>query len=121
LRRIILRAGALVRQSFCPYSAAQAARSGGLAQALTGQQLRGIVGSLFVRTLAQSLFADSAFNFECELPRAGSALENPYVYDASARELKSLAERGLIEVVKEQTIVLGNETLIGRFSFKRVQ
>ena len=73
-----------------------------------------------MRTLAQSFFVDSTFGVEHELPRAGSALENPYVYDASARELKALAERGLIEVVKEQVVVLGDEKLIGRFSFKRL-
>jgi hypothetical protein len=74
---------------------------------------------LSVRTLAESLFVDSVYGVECELPRAGSALENPYVYDASARELKALAERGLIEVVKEQTVTMGDEILISRFSFKR--
>jgi hypothetical protein len=82
--------------------------------------LRGIVGRSVVRTLAQALFVESAFGVECELPRAGSSLENPYVYDASARELKAMAERGLIEVVQEQTRSLGDETLIRRFSFRRL-
>ena len=74
-----------------------------------------------MRTLAQSIYADSAFGVESELPRAGSALENPYVYDASARELKALAERGLIEVVDEQTRVVGDEDLIAHLRFKRLR
>jgi hypothetical protein len=67
-----------------------------------------------MRTLAQSLYAESSFGVESELPHAGSALENPYVYDASARELKELAARGLVEVVSEQTRYIGDEALIGR-------
>jgi hypothetical protein len=74
-----------------------------------------------VRTLAQSEYVDSAFGIERELPHAGSALENPYVYDASARELKAMAERGLIEVLTEQSRVIGNEALIGQLSFKRLR
>lgn len=74
-----------------------------------------------MRTLAQSLYAESCFGVENELPRAGSALENPYVYDSSARELKALAERGLVEVVSEQTRFVGNDALIERLRFKRLR
>jgi hypothetical protein len=38
-----------------------------------------------------------------ELRREGSSLENPYAYDSAAREIKALAERGLVAVVDEQT------------------
>lgn len=74
-----------------------------------------------MRTLAQSFYVDSTFGVECELPRAGSALENPFVYDASARELKAMAERGLIEVIKEQSHALGDEQLIDHLSFRRLR
>ncbi len=80
-----------------------------------------IVGAVVVRTLAQSFYVDSTFGVECELPRAGSALENPFVYDASARELKAMAERGLIEVIKEQSHALGDEQLIDHLSFRRLR
>jgi hypothetical protein len=80
-----------------------------------------IVGEVAVRTLAQSVYVDSTFGVECELPRAGSALENPFVYDASARELKAMAERGLIEVIKEQSHALGDEQLIDHLSFRRLR
>lgn len=72
-------------------------------------------------TLAQSIFMDSAFGVELELPHAGSALENPYVYDASARELKAMADRGLIEVIREQSRVVNNEALIGQISYRRLR
>ena len=74
-----------------------------------------------VRTLAQSVYLESGFGVVNQLPRAGSPLENPYVFDSSARELKSMAERGLIEVVSEQSRGVGDETLISRFSFKRLR
>jgi hypothetical protein len=74
-----------------------------------------------MRTLAQSFYVDSRFGVECELPRAGSALENPYVYDSSARELKAMADRGLIEVVKERSHIAGDEQLIDRLSFRRLR
>ena len=74
-----------------------------------------------MRTLAQSIVIDSAFGVEHELPHAGSELENPYVYDSSARELKAMADRGLIEVIAEQSRVVNNEALIGRLSFRRLR
>ena len=73
------------------------------------------------QTLAQSLYRDSSFGEECELPRAGSSLENPYVYDESARELKALAARGMVEIVAERRRELANESLIDRLVFKRLR
>lgn len=74
-----------------------------------------------MRTLAEATYLDSRFGVETELPRAGSALENPFVYDASARELKQLAECGLIQVTQEHTAMLAGECLIDRFAFKRLR
>lgn len=74
-----------------------------------------------MRTLAEVTYLDSRFGVETDLPRAGSALENPFVYDASARELKQLAERGLVEITCERSAMLGNERIIERLSFKRLR
>jgi hypothetical protein len=71
-------------------------------------------------TLAQSIYLDSTFGVEEELPRAGSALENPYVFDASARELKDMAARGLLKIVEEHVSRWGDEALIDRLRFRRV-
>ena len=76
---------------------------------------------MHTQTLAQSLYQDSFFGEECELPRAGSSLENPYVYDESARELKALAARGMVEIVDERWRELANESLIDRLVFKRIR
>ena len=74
-----------------------------------------------MHTLAQSAYLDSAFGIDEELPRAGSALENPYVFDASARELKAMAGKGLVEIVAEHTSRVADEQLIDRLRFRRVQ
>lgn len=52
-----------------------------------------------------------------ELQKAGTPLENPFVYDAAARDLKTLASEGRLEVVGE---VRGAQDLITSFSFKRL-
>ena len=74
-----------------------------------------------MRTLARSAYLDSSFGVTTDLPHAGSALENPFVFDDAARELKKLADRGLIEIVAEQTVRHADEQLIGRLSFKRLR
>lgn len=74
-----------------------------------------------MRTLAQTVYLDSRFGVETDLPHAGTALENPYVYDASAREMKMLADQGLVEITQEQTGVVAEEPLIRHLSFKRLR
>jgi hypothetical protein len=74
-----------------------------------------------MRTLAQSAYLDSSFGAAIDLPRAGSALENPFVYDAAARELKQFADSGLIEIVDEETVRHADEDLIGRLRFRRLR
>ena len=73
-----------------------------------------------MRTLAHSLYLDSCFGVEVELPHAGCALENPYVYDASAQELKAMAARGWVEITSERHVLVGDERLIDRRRFKRL-
>ncbi len=72
-----------------------------------------------MHTLAQSAYLDSIFGIDEELPRAGSALENPYVFDASARELKAMAAEGLLDIVEEHTTRFAGEVLIDRLRFRR--
>ena len=73
-----------------------------------------------MRTIAQATFADSTLESTISLPRAGCALENPFVYDAAAREIKALAEQGLVEVVEEQVAETPG-SLITHLSFKRLK
>jgi len=71
-------------------------------------------------SLAQSLFLDSELRVEQELPHVGSALENPFVYDAVAREIKQMAQRGLVEIVQEHKSHAG-EPLIDSLRYRRVR
>ena len=72
-------------------------------------------------TLAQSFYLDSQFNMPTELSAAGSTLENPYVYDATAKELKAMADCGLVEILREEWTTQQGDELIQRLSFKRLR
>lgn len=74
-----------------------------------------------MRTLAQSAYLDSEFGSLCELPRVGTPLENPHVYDASARELKAMALQGLVKIVEERRHSEGPGELISRLTFQRLR
>jgi len=71
-------------------------------------------------SLAQSLFLDSELRVEQELPRSGSTLENPFVYDAVAREFTKMAQRGLVEIVQEHRSNQG-EPLIDSLRYRRLR
>jgi hypothetical protein len=74
-----------------------------------------------MRTLAQSAYLESELGALSELPSVGTPLENPYVYDASARELKDMASRGLVKIVEERRLGEAPEGLISRLSFERLR
>ena len=73
-----------------------------------------------MQTLAQRIYLDSEFDSLNELPNTGSPLENPYVYDASAQEIKAMASEGLVKIVDERRFD-GREGLISRLTFKRLR
>ena len=74
-----------------------------------------------MRTLAQSTYLDSECGTLSELPSVGTPLENPYVYDASARELKAMASEGLVKIVEERRHHEGSAGLISRLTFERLR
>ncbi len=74
-----------------------------------------------MRTLARSAFLDSVQGVEHELPKAGTSLENPFVYDAAAKELKALASLGELKVVSEAFTTSFGERLINRLRFVRLR
>ena len=55
-----------------------------------------------MRSLVQTMYLDSEFGVPTDLQAAGTALENPYVYDSAARDLKAMADKGLVKIVREQ-------------------
>jgi hypothetical protein len=72
-------------------------------------------------SLARSLFMDSELAVDCELPRAGTPLENPFVYDAVAREFKQMAYSGLVEILGEHAQINEAGTLIDSLQYRRVR
>lgn len=72
-------------------------------------------------SLVDNAYLDSSPGELTELRPAGSSLENPFVYDSAARELKALADRGLVRIVDEQAGRGASGELISRISFIRVK
>jgi hypothetical protein len=73
--------------------------------------------STFVRTLYQ----ESEFGVVTELNAAGTSLENPYVYDSAARDLRSMAEEGLVEIIDQVQDHGSSIPLIKRITFARLR
>ena len=74
-----------------------------------------------MQDLVHTVYADSELGVIQELEAAGTTLENPYVYDSAARDLKSMADRGLVRIVHEQVHSGTPEPLIRTISFARLR
>lgn len=74
-----------------------------------------------MRSLLQSIYLASQPGELTELDPAGTGLENPYVYDSAARELKAMAAEGLVTIVREETRRAEGGDLIDRIAFERVR
>ena len=71
--------------------------------------------------LARSVFLESEIGAVEELPRSGTALENPFVFDAVANDLKRMAASGLVEIVHEHRSSAGSEDLIDSIRYRRLR
>jgi hypothetical protein len=71
--------------------------------------------------LARSVFLESEIGAIEELPRSGTALENPFVFDAVANDLKRMAASGLVEIVDEHRTRAGSDTLIDSIRYRRLR
>jgi hypothetical protein len=74
-----------------------------------------------MRNLLDSIYLASQPGELIELEAAGTGLENPYVYDSAARDLKSMAARGLVRIVREETRRTADTELIDRIAFARLR
>jgi hypothetical protein len=74
-----------------------------------------------MQTLAQTAYLNSEFGALSELPKAGSPLENPFVYDSCAQELKAMAARGLVKIVDERRSDGRCSGLINLLTFQRLR
>ncbi len=72
-------------------------------------------------SLSRSIYLAADVGVPTDVPPAGSSLENPYVYDSVARELKAMADEGLLQVVSEARRPGASESLIGRIRFARLR
>jgi hypothetical protein len=72
-------------------------------------------------SLSRSIYLAADVGIPTDVPPAGSSLENPYGYDSVARQLKAMADEGLIKVVSEDRLQGEAESLIGRISFARLR
>ncbi|MDT7838955.1 hypothetical protein [Aquabacterium sp. OR-4] len=71
-------------------------------------------------SIARQIFSQAPVGEAVRLPQAGTALENPYVFDSVAREIKFAgSEFGELEVIEERTLA-SEESLIVDFVFRRL-
>jgi len=73
-----------------------------------------------MHTIAESIYRDASIGTTIALPKAGTPLENRYVFDSSAREIKSMAGQGLVKVVSEQRDSEHESALITDILFVKV-
>lgn len=71
--------------------------------------------------IAHRVVMEAPIGVDVELEHAGSALENPHVYDAVARSLLARAQDGAIEIVASEVAHAGGQPLIRRFRFRRLR
>jgi hypothetical protein len=69
--------------------------------------------------IAEQLLRETPYGEVRSLPRAGTPLENPWVYDAVGRDMQQLARKGLIEVVRAREEPIGDAQLLTEFQYRR--
>jgi hypothetical protein len=74
-----------------------------------------------MRTLSTQIFLSADVGVPIDVEAAGTALENPYVYDSVARELKAMERQGLLRVVDESVRQGDADAPIDRISFIRLR
>jgi len=72
-------------------------------------------------SISDTLLACASVGVSAELPRAGTVLENPFVYDSVARDIKREADHGHVEIVSERLTRAGAEVLIEHLAFRRLR
>lgn len=72
-----------------------------------------------MRSYVERLVAETPPGRDVRLPAAGTPLENPWVFDAGARDLQALARHGWVEIVHQETRSVGGEDLITDLTFRR--
>jgi len=71
--------------------------------------------------LTWNIYLDAKVGAIASLPKAGTTLEHPYVYDAAARDMMAMADQGLIEVVDFKSSAESAAQLIDNLRFRRLR
>jgi hypothetical protein len=71
-------------------------------------------------TIAESVYRNTSIGTPTALPKVGTALENAYVFDSSAREIKAMAERGLVKIISESRSSEREDAMITDIAFVRI-
>ncbi len=71
-------------------------------------------------TISRALFLESRIGELVELPRCGTALELPWVYDGVAEDICAMAKSGKVEVIERQVQQVQGEPLITHLAFRRL-
>ncbi len=74
-----------------------------------------------MRSHAYRAYHEAKAGAPTELARAGSTLEHPLVFDRAAKDLKAMADKGLVAIVDEHSSVRLGETLIDRLTFVKLR
>jgi hypothetical protein len=74
-----------------------------------------------MQSLVHAMYLESEFGVTTDLEAAGTTLENPYVYDSAARDLKAMADQGLVKIVREHVRSGAAGPLIHSISFARLR
>jgi hypothetical protein len=74
-----------------------------------------------MRTLSTTIFLAADVGVPIDVESAGTPLENPYVYDSVARDLKAMEREGLLRVVNQEWRQGNVDGPIDRISFVRLR
>ena len=72
-------------------------------------------------TFAERVCTEATVGAIIALPKYGTQLENRYVFDAAAREIKEMAERGRVKIVGEHRAFQHDSDLITDISFIKLR
>ncbi len=74
-----------------------------------------------MNTLVRTTYLESQFGVPTDLLGVGTSLENPYAYDSAARDLKTMADQGLVRIVDERVRRGEHDQLINHIRFTRLR
>jgi hypothetical protein len=74
-----------------------------------------------MKTIAWRFYLDTEPGSTVRLPKAGTRMENPYVFDASAQDIKVLAAQGCVNIVSERREGLAGDSLITDLVFTKIR